>query len=571
MEGVQKVRTPEIDYVITYVDGSDPVWQKEYEKVSGKKINAEKSERFRSWDNLRYNLRAVEKYMPFIRKVHLVVSGPSQVPDWLDTDVVHVVYHKDIIPEKFLPVFCSTAIELFLGFIPGLANCFIYANDDTFVNRPCKETDFFIDGKPVLNYDVQRSKYNFGSQYEIQLSNSFKLAQKASGKVVKGKKCVPPHSINPMTVNSYQKVWMAVGSQIEKEVTKFRKDSNYNQYLFSFYERLTDNFARNEGVTNAYIHFTGRSLPSVCKEIENNKKKLICVNDAGVTAFNLFKETFNNLYPNMSKYEKLNNPRKDKPLEVHLYTLCYNEMALMPFAVDYWKTVADKVFVLDNGSTDGSIEYLQSIPGVEIIHFGDKTGFNDRLNMRVKNHVWKASKGKADFVIVTDFDEFMYAPDLRAELQGMKDRGETICKPRGYNVYSKDFPEYEEGKLCHEICGKAIADKMFFKVTIFNPNEIKEMRYEPGAHNCRPLGNVRWYTGDNIFLFHHKNLGLDYIFKRNGLYRKRLSQENKRMGWGVQYSLSEKKIIDDFNNIYKKCKKIDDIITERTEQEDNGK
>ena len=110
----------EIDYVITYVDGSDKEWQGEYEKVSGKKINVEKSERFRSWDNLRYNLRAVEKNLPFIRKVHLVVSGPSQVPSWINTENVHVVYHKDIIPEKYLPVFCSTSIEMFLGFISGM-------------------------------------------------------------------------------------------------------------------------------------------------------------------------------------------------------------------------------------------------------------------------------------------------------------------------------------------------------------------------------------------------------------------------------------------------------------------
>ena len=174
----------QIDYVITYVDGSDPEWQREYEKVSGKKINAEKSERFRSWDNLRYNLRAVEKNLPFIRKVHLVVSGPSQVPSWVNTDTVHVVYHKDIIPEKFLPVFCSTAIEMFLGFIPGLADNFIYANDDTFVAKTCKISDFFVDGKPVLNYSISGSKYNTGSQYEVQLANSFGLAQKVSGKVM---------------------------------------------------------------------------------------------------------------------------------------------------------------------------------------------------------------------------------------------------------------------------------------------------------------------------------------------------------------------------------------------------
>lgn len=554
-----------IDYVITYVDGSDPVWQKEYEVASGKKINAEKSERYRSWDNLKYNLRAVEQNLPFIRNVYLVVSGPSQVPSWVDRETVHVVYHKDIIPEKFLPVFCSTAIEMFLGFIPGISENFIYANDDTFVMHKCDETDFFINGKPVLNYSVSTSKYNFGSQYEIQLSNSFKLAQQASGKSVKGKKCVPPHSVNPMSASSFKKTWEKVGPSIEKLITKFREDENCNQYLFSFYDRLTDNFARSNTINGNYLNFVDRSLSSVCKDIEKCKKKLLCINDFGVSNFNLFKEkineTFDKLFPNMSKYEKLEDTsRKGKPLEVHLYTLCYNEMALMPFAVDYWKTVADKVFVLDNGSNDGSVEYLESIPGVEVIHFGGGQGFNDMVNMRVKNHVWKASRGKADFVIVTDFDEFMYAKDLRAELQGMKDRGETICKPRGYNIFSKTFPEYQEGKLCHEICGKAIADKMFCKVTIFNPNEIREIRYEPGAHTCRPLGNVKWYKGDNIFLLHHKNIGLDYVLKRNKMYTKRLSDYNRKMGWGVQYAITEKKVTEGFNEMYNKCEDVQDVI-----------
>lgn len=560
----------QIDYVITYVDGSDPEWQGEYEKVSGKKINAEKSERFRSWDNLRYNLRAVEKNLPFIRKVHLVVSGSSQVPSWVNTDTVHVVYHKDIIPEKFLPVFCSTAIEMFLGFIPGLADNFIYANDDTFVAKTCKISDFFVDGKPVLNYSISGSKYNTGSQYEIQLANSFNLAQKASGKVMKGKKCTPPHSVNPMTVSSYNKVWSAAREEIEKEITKFRRNSNYNQYLFSFYDRLTDNFATSDTISSRYINFDGRALSSVCKELENNKRKLVCVNDSGVSNFKVFKEkineTFNKLYPNMSKYENLEDKtREGKPLEVHLYTLCYNEKPLIPFAIDYWKTVADKVFVLDNGSTDGSIEYLKSVPGVQVIPFGNGTGFNDRVNMRVKNTVWKASKGKADFVIVTDFDEFMFAPDLRAELQGMKDRGETICKPRGYNIYSETFPEYEEGKLCHEICGKGLASKMYCKVTIFSPNEIKEMRYDAGAHGCRPIGNVRWYSGNKIFLFHHKNLGTDYIIERYRECRKRLSAENRRMGWGLHYDKPSMVIKKEFEDNYNKCVDINDIVKEASE------
>jgi hypothetical protein len=208
----------------------------------------------------------------------------------------------------------------------------------------------------------------------------------------------------------------------------------------------------------------------------------------------------------------------------------------MPFAVDYWKTVADKVIVLDNGSDDGSVEYLEKIPWVEVRHFGDGDGFNDRTNAEVKNNVWKESRGVADFVIVTDFDEFMYAKDLKAELQGMKDRGETIVKPRPYQVLYDEFPEHEEGRLAHETCDGVALDYAFQKCTIFNPNEITEINYGFGAHRCRPEGNVKWYTGNGIFLFHCKYLGIDYLMRRNRMYLDRMSLSNTKLGGRVRYS-----------------------------------
>ena len=44
----------------------------------------------------------------------------------------------------------------------------------------------------------------------------------------------------------------------------------------------------------------------------------------------------------------------DKPT-VWIYTLCYNEIRILPFVIDYWETYADRVIVYDNGSTDGSV------------------------------------------------------------------------------------------------------------------------------------------------------------------------------------------------------------------------
>ena len=100
-----------MDAVITYVDGNDPFWKADYQKYTNVPIM---DKRFRDWGTLKYLLRGIDKYMPFIDNVYLVVSHPSQVPSWADQENLRIVLHKDIIPAEFLPTFNSNPIEMHL-------------------------------------------------------------------------------------------------------------------------------------------------------------------------------------------------------------------------------------------------------------------------------------------------------------------------------------------------------------------------------------------------------------------------------------------------------------------------
>ena len=62
-----------IDFVITWVDGEDPIWQEEKAKYSDVGSDKRKS-RFRDWDQLRFWFRAVEKFAPWVNKIHFVTS-----------------------------------------------------------------------------------------------------------------------------------------------------------------------------------------------------------------------------------------------------------------------------------------------------------------------------------------------------------------------------------------------------------------------------------------------------------------------------------------------------------------
>ena len=55
-------------------------------------------------------------------------------------------------PASCLPTYNSSTFECFLHKIPELSLRFIYANDDTYVTGPLKESDFFDGVMPLNSY-----------------------------------------------------------------------------------------------------------------------------------------------------------------------------------------------------------------------------------------------------------------------------------------------------------------------------------------------------------------------------------------------------------------------------------
>jgi hypothetical protein len=138
-----------VDVVLTWVDGRDPAWNAaRLERLAGLSGTATTREssgraRFVSRDELRYSLRSIHLFAPWVRRIHLVTAG--QVPQWLDAShpQVSVVDHAAILPPEALPTFNSHAIESRLHRIPGLAEHFLYFNDDMFLGRPVAPGAFF--------------------------------------------------------------------------------------------------------------------------------------------------------------------------------------------------------------------------------------------------------------------------------------------------------------------------------------------------------------------------------------------------------------------------------------------
>lgn len=138
-----------IDFVYTWVDGADPVWQARRADVLRAHdlpvaADAHDVARFLDREELRYSLRSVAMFANFARHIYLVTD--QQVPEWLRTDHpgITVVDHREIFePDAALPTFNSHAIESRLHHIEGLSEHYLYLNDDVMFSRLVTPATFF--------------------------------------------------------------------------------------------------------------------------------------------------------------------------------------------------------------------------------------------------------------------------------------------------------------------------------------------------------------------------------------------------------------------------------------------
>ena len=152
-----------VDAVITWVDGSD----KDLIKKKAKYLNSEKESkiqnvktRYNQVGEIEFVIKSIIKFAPFINNIFIVTD--NQTPKTIDNsnrwrkeyrEKLKVVDHKEIFRDfiEFLPTFNSTTIETMLHYIPDLSEHFIYFNDDMFLIKPTKISDWFKDGIPIVS------------------------------------------------------------------------------------------------------------------------------------------------------------------------------------------------------------------------------------------------------------------------------------------------------------------------------------------------------------------------------------------------------------------------------------
>ncbi len=228
-------------------------------------------------------------------------------------------------------------------------------------------------------------------------------------------------------------------------------------------------------------------------------------------------------------------------MQVHLYTLCWNDADMLPFFFRHYDPLVSQYFIFDDHSSDGSLDLLRTHPNVEVEPFvrSDLDSFT-LSELSISNECWKRSRGSADWVIVIDIDEHLFHPNITALLMRYKALGITIVPALGYQMISEEFPR-PGAMLCEaHTCGAPW--DIYSKLTLFDPSAITEIEYGGGRHHASPRGCVTAPARDELLLLHYKFLGFARTHARHQQQRSGLRCKDLESGWGYQYCWSEEEL-----------------------------
>lgn len=328
----------DIDFVITWVDMNDPKWQAKFLKYSCNKNNSKNGvskARFRDNGFLKYWFRGIDKFAPWVRKIHFVTDG--QKPEWLDESnpKINLVNHEDFIPSQFLPTYNSAVIERYIHKIPGLAEHFVYFNDDFYIIDNIKKERFFQNGLPcdiaVFDYNPSWSQWyrriknniilinrNFNKKEVMALYHN-KWFDKSYGIKARWNYLLKfydkfitlrtPHNAQPYLKSTFYDVWAATEKELtETSFNRFRSISDYTPELFRTWQICQGNFTPYNTYNDTKMFPLMIRAKQAIQAIYNQSYTLICLNDnVHIHNYDLvmnnIQKAFQHILPEKSSFE----------------------------------------------------------------------------------------------------------------------------------------------------------------------------------------------------------------------------------------------------------------------------
>jgi hypothetical protein len=277
--------------------------------------------RYNDNEELRFAIRSIHANAPWFRRICIVVDD-TQCPEWLSTECANtpiptvVVPHSLIYGEQFrshLPTFNSQSIETHLHCIPGLAEHFVYFNDDMFVGERVSWTHFFTPQKlPKYTFTgfVQTGPRTEGMcKHSVAWINNGKVLDKMFPRTIGQPRKYPAHQCVAMLRSSFEEVWNTQSHYLNiTSASKFR--DNNNMYLVGFLAlyNLYNHQAVEAGSATLFVQIKDSTdVFNVAKTILTRHPTLFCINDGVKSARStkgfLVRTMLQNLFPEPSAVE----------------------------------------------------------------------------------------------------------------------------------------------------------------------------------------------------------------------------------------------------------------------------
>jgi glycosyltransferase involved in cell wall biosynthesis len=234
-------------------------------------------------------------------------------------------------------------------------------------------------------------------------------------------------------------------------------------------------------------------------------------------------------------------------MRIELYTITWNDKTLLPHFLRHYESWIDKIIVFDDHSDDGSQDILRAHSKVDLRTLPDKGDSFVLTALEIWNHAWKESRDRADWVIVSNVDEFFVHPTgARSYLESIHRSHHTIVHPLGFEMVGDHFPIPDRSLVDALPNGVPMFGQD--KMQLFNPNAIAEMRFTPGRHRAQPQGRVKIARDPGAKLLHYKYVDTaGYLLARQRTLGERMLAGDRSRGFGMQYRLDSDEITTSAN------------------------
>lgn len=216
---------------------------------------------------------------------------------------------------------------------------------------------------------------------------------------------------------------------------------------------------------------------------------------------------------------------------IWLYCILRDEQPIIGYFLKHYTPWVDKLIFYDGGSTDGTRQIISACPQAELRDWPGSKGIVDHEFMDFANEQWKEARGKADWIVWVDADEFLYHPNMPALLAGYLAAGVTGPRIMGYTMISREFPT-TQGQIYDEV-RQGFPDDCWSKQAIFREG----IHFNVGRHSFDPArSRMVSSPTTELKLLHYRGLGLDYVRERHRRNWERVPPPCRSQNFGVNTS-----------------------------------